>query len=201
MAARRPAGGRQPEPTAPDRAMLAALQSTHQHADTKAGILAAAQGALVGTAGAWNRQAVRAWEHGGWAGAVSAGLLALFALGLAGGAGCLALAVWPRLLRPSGPNRFSFVTLARSPVGTASTCPATGPAAVSAAGAPPDRWPDRYPDRWSQHTAEHRELAETVRFLARVALVKHRFLMAAVVFTTAMGLGEGLFLILRPVLT
>jgi hypothetical protein len=178
--------------------MLAALQSTHQHADTKAGILAAAQGALVGTAGAWNRQAVRAWEHGGWSGAVSAGLLALFALGLTGGAGCLALAVWPRLLRPSGPNRFSFVTLARSPVGTASTCPPTGTAVMpvvgtSAAGSPPDPWSDR--------AAEHRELAETVRFLARVALIKHRFLMAAVVFTTAMGLGEGLFLIMRPVLT
>ena len=164
--------------------MLAALQSTHQHADTKAGILVAAQGALVGTAGAWNRQAALAWEHGGLAGTISASLLVLFALGLSGGAGCLALALWPRLWRPAGPNRFSFVDLARSPVVPASTCPPHGPPA----GPLPDP------------AAERRELAETIRFLAHVAVVKHRFLMGALVFTTAMGLSAGLFLVLRPIL-
>lgn len=184
MTTRRSAGGRQPEPTAPDRLMLTALQSTHQHADTKAGILVAAQGALVGTAGAWNRQAVRAWEHGGLAGAVSASLFVLFALGLSGGAGCLALALWPRLLRPAGRNRFSFVDLARSPVVPASTYPL----------------PARLRDPASDRAAEHKELTEIVRFMARVAVVKHRFLTAALVFTTAMGLSAGLFLALRPVL-
>lgn len=147
-------------------------------------LLVAAQGALVGTAGAWNRQAVRAWEHGGLAGAVSAGLFVLFALGLSGGAGCLALALWPRLFRPAGPNRFSFVDLARSPVVPASAYPQPT--------APPAAVPDR--------EAEHRELTATIRFLARVAVVKHRFLTAALVFTTAMGLSAGLFLVLRPIL-
>lgn len=182
MATRKSAGGIQPEPTAPDRHMLAALQSTHQHADSKIGILAAAQGTLVGTAGVWNRQAVRVWEHGGVAGTISASLLALFVLGLSGGAGCLALALWPRLLRPAAPNRYSFVDLARSPGVPASTYPSATP--------PPDPISDR--------AADDRELAETVRFLAQVAMVKYRFLMGAVVFTTAMGLSAGLFLVLRP---
>ncbi|MFL6110139.1 MAG: hypothetical protein ACJ786_02125 [Catenulispora sp.] len=180
MASRASVGRRQPEPPAPDRHMLAALQSTHQHADAKAGILVAAQGALVGTAGAWNRQAVRAWEHGGWGGAISAGLLVLFALGLSGGVGCLALALWPRLLRPVGPNRFSFVDLARSPAVSASSCPPADPVANPG--------------------GEHLELAETVRFLARVAVVKHQSLRGALLFTTAMGLSAGLFLVLRPML-
>ncbi|MFD0638898.1 hypothetical protein ACFQ9X_52290 [Catenulispora yoronensis] len=43
-------------------------------------------------------------------------------------------------------------------------------------------------------------MAETVRFLARVAVIKHRSLMGAVLFTTVMGLSAGLFLVLRPVL-
>jgi hypothetical protein len=174
--------------------MLAALQSTHQHADTKAGILVAAQGALVGTAGQWNRQAVRAWEHGGWTGAVSAGLLVLFALGLSGGAGCLALTLWPRLQRPAGPNRFSFVDRARSPV--VPVAPVAPVAPVVPAAASPAKAPDDLADR----AVEQRELAETVRFLARVAVVKHRFLMGALAFTTAMGLSAGLFLVLRPAL-
>ena len=163
--------------------MLAALQSTHQHADTKAGILVAAQGALVGTAGAWNRQAALAWEHGGLAGTISASLLVLFALGLSGGAGCLALALG-RACGDRPVRTASASSISRSPVVPASTCPPHGPPA----GPLPDP------------AAERRELAETIRFLAHVAVVKHRFLMGALVFTTAMGLSAGLFLVLRPIL-
>jgi hypothetical protein len=52
----------------PAQYMFTALQTAHQHADAKAGILAAAQVALVGTAGAWSHQAVLAWDRGGVAG-------------------------------------------------------------------------------------------------------------------------------------
>ena len=185
MAARGSAGGGQPEPTAPDRLMLAALQSAHQHADAKAGVLVTVQGILVATAGAWNRQAARTWDQGGWAGTLSAVLLLLFALGLTGGAGCLTLALRPRLLQPVGPNRFSFVDLAHSAAGPASSSRPTAATAASPA---------------ASHTAEHLELAETVRFLARVAVIKYRYLTGAILFTAVTGLSAGLFLALRPIL-
>src|SRR5438552_3914416 len=98
---------KEPVPPAPDRLMLSSLQSTHEHADSKAGILVAAQGLLAGTAGTWNGQAVRAWEHGGLSGTAAGALLVAFTLGLSGGTACLALALRPRLLRPAGPNRYS----------------------------------------------------------------------------------------------
>ncbi|MEY9862939.1 hypothetical protein ABH935_008587 [Catenulispora sp. GAS73] len=184
MAARASAKRRQPEPTAPERLMLAALQNTHQHADAKAGVLVAVQGMIIATAGAWNRQALEAWERGGLPGTVSAALLVLFALGLSGGASCVTLALWPRLLQPAGPNRFSFVDLARGAAGPApwslSPTPATDPVADRA--------------------AEHLELVETVRFLAGVAVIKYRSLMGAVLFTALMGLSGSLLLVLQPIL-
>lgn len=52
-----PSNGAEPE-TRPEQYMFSALHSTHQHADTKAGILAAAQAAMVGTAGSWSGRAL-----------------------------------------------------------------------------------------------------------------------------------------------
>jgi hypothetical protein len=52
----------------PAQYMLTALQTTHQHADAKAGILAAVQAALVGTSGMWIRQSVAVCGQGGAAG-------------------------------------------------------------------------------------------------------------------------------------
>jgi hypothetical protein len=184
VAATGSANRHQPESTPPDRLMLATLQSTHQHADAKAGVLVAVQGMLIATAGAWNRQAVRAWENGGVAGAVSASLLVLFALGLSGSASCLALALRPRLLRPAGPNRFSFIDLARCTPGPASSSPRTTPTA----------------DPVADRLAERLELAEAIQFLARVAVIKYRSLLGAVWCSALMGLSAGLFIVLRPVL-
>lgn len=159
------------------RHMLTALQTTHQHADAKAGVLAAVQVGLVGTAGAWSRQAVHAWERGGAAGGVAATLFVLFVCGMFAGAACLAAALRPRVLRPVGANRYSFAHLARAADGAA-------PA--------PDEAPDEAADR--------RELAQTVRFLAGVALVKFRCLTGAVACTAVMGVCAGLLVVLRPVL-
>ena len=99
----------------PAQYMFTALQTTHQHADAKAGILAAAQAALAGTAGAWSRQAVLAWERGGAAGVFAGALLALFVCGLIGGVVSLAAVLSPRLLRDPAVNRYSFVQLASGP--------------------------------------------------------------------------------------
>ncbi|MGW1140551.1 hypothetical protein, partial [Streptomyces zhihengii] len=99
----------------PAQYMFAALHATHQQADAKAGILAAAQAALAGTAGAWTRQAVLLWDRGGASGAFAGVLLALFVCGLAGGVVSLAAALSPRLLRDGGVNRYSFVHLASGP--------------------------------------------------------------------------------------
>ncbi|MFH9587068.1 Pycsar system effector family protein [Streptomyces luteogriseus] len=161
----------------PAQFMFSALQTTHQHADTKAGILAAAQAALVGTAGYWSAPALRAASAGGPA-AVAAGLLlALFLCAMFGGAGFLAATLRPRVLRPDGANRYSFVHLASGP----DILPARGPG-------------DRDTDR------ERSELSQTIRFLSQVAVRKYRCVTAAVVCTAVMGLSAGLLVVLRPVL-
>jgi hypothetical protein len=157
--------------------MFATLQTTHQHADSKAGILAAAQVALAGTAGAWSRQAVLAWERGGVAGVFAGALLALFVCGLVGGVVSLAAVLSPRLLRGPAAGRYSFVQLA------------SGPDILPAEGTCLDEAADR------------RELSHTVRFLARVAIRKYRWLVGAVVCTAVMGANAGLGVILLPVLT
>ncbi|MCD9880544.1 Pycsar system effector family protein [Streptomyces guryensis] len=162
----------------PAQYMFTALQTTHQHADTKAGILAAAQAALVGTAGVWSGRALHAAGRGGAAGVLAGTLLALFLCGLFGGAGFLAATLRPRVLRPAGANRYSFVHLA------------SGPDILSA---------DGEPDA-ADVALERRELSQTVRFLAQVAVRKYRCLTAAVVCTAVMGVSAGLLVVLRPVL-
>lgn len=163
----------------PAQYMFTALHTTHQHADTKAGVLAAAQAALAGTAGAWGHKAVSAWDRGGVAGVFAGALLALFVCGLIGGVVSLAAALRPRLLRDGEANRYSFVQLASGQV------------------IPPAEDTDEDEDE----AADRRELARTVRFLARVAVRKYRWLARAVVCTAAMGVTAGLGVLLLPALS
>lgn len=157
----------------PARYMFSTLHTTHQHADAKAGILAAAQAALVGTAGVWSHQAALAWERGGAAGVVAGVLLALFVCGLIGGVVSLAAALSPRLLRDPYVNRYSFVQLA------------AGPDILPCDGTRPDEAADR------------QELSRTVRFLARVAVRKYRWLTRALICTAVMGAAAGLGVVLQ----
>ncbi|MEV7556616.1 Pycsar system effector family protein [Streptomyces sp. NPDC048331] len=176
MAAPTPAGGG-PGPTS--RTMLTVLQTTHQHADAKAGILSAVQAALVGTAGTWSEAAFDGWRRGGPLGVLAGVLLTLFACGLFGGAASLALALRPRVWRPTGTNGYSFVRLA------AASDPSPSATGITAGAA----------------TAEdERQLAAVVRFLSDVALRKYRCVTAAVVCTAVMGATAGLCLLLRPLL-
>ncbi|MFF8591992.1 Pycsar system effector family protein [Streptomyces sp. NPDC015220] len=158
-------------------AMLPVLQTAHQHADAKAGILSAVQAALVGTAGAWSEAALDGWRRGGPLGWAAGVLLVLFACGLFGGATSLALALRPRIWRPVGANDYSFVRLAAVPVES----PLTAPAAAD-------------PDE------DARQMRAMIRFLAEVALRKYRCVTAAVVCTAVMGTAAGLCLLLRPIL-
>ncbi|KUN99361.1 Pycsar system effector family protein [Streptomyces caeruleatus] len=165
----------------PAQYMLTALQTTHQHADAKAGILAAVQAALVGTSGTWIRQSVAVCGQGGAAGVYAGTLLALFVCGLVAGAVTLAAAVRPRLLRGSADsNRYSFVQLASGP---------------DLAGTPPTGTPA------ADEAADRLELSHTLRFLARVAVRKYRWLTGTVVCTAVMGVSAGLSVALLPVLS
>ncbi|MGW7330774.1 Pycsar system effector family protein [Streptomyces sp. NPDC054840] len=183
-AAPTPAGG---GPGPASRTMPAVLQTTHQHADAKAGILSAVQAALVGTAGAWSEAAFDGWRRGGPLGWLAGVLLALFACGLFGGAASLALALRPRVWRPTGPNDYSFVRLAAA---SDPPPPATdiAPGIVTATAT-------------ATATAEdERQLHAVIRFLSDVALRKYRCVTAAVVCTAVMGTSAGLCLLLRPLL-
>jgi hypothetical protein len=160
----------------PAQYMFTALQTTHQHADSKAGILAAAQAALVGTSGVWGRRAVLTCTQGGAAGALDGMLLALFVCGLMGGAVSLAAVLSPRMLRGQGTNRYSFVHLA------------SGSDILPAEGTRMDE------------SADRRELSQTVRFLAHVAVRKYRWLAVAVTCTAVMGASAGLSVILQTAL-
>jgi hypothetical protein len=166
----------------PAQYMFTTLHTTHQHADTKAGILAAAQAAMAGTAGTWSHGAVRAWEQGGAAGALAATLLALFVCGLIGGAVSLAATLNPRMLRSPDANRYSFTHLA------------SGPDILPSRAARPDT------DLDSDEATDRRELSQTVRFLAQVAVDKYRWLARAVVCTAVMGVSAGLSVTLQPTL-
>ncbi|MFC9267646.1 hypothetical protein ACFTXJ_07750 [Streptomyces zhihengii] len=187
----------------PAQYMFAALHATHQQADAKAGILAAAQAALAGTAGAWTRQAVLLWDRGGASGAFAGVLLALFVCGLAGGVVSLAAALSPRLLRDGGVNRYSFVHLASGPdilpaedTPGAASRGASGGGAGDAAGGASDG--GGAGDLSGDEAAERRELSLTVRFLAHVAVRKYRCLTVAVACTAAMGVSAGLGVVLLP---
>ena len=169
----------------PARYMFTALQTTHQHADAKAGVLAAVQAVLVGTAPWWSGPALRAVRDGGAPGVLAGVLLALFLGALFAGAGFLAAALRPRVLRPGGANRYSFVHLATGP----DILPPT---------APPGDGDEAEEDEVAR---ERRELSETVRFLARVAVSKYRRLTGAVVCTAVMGVSAGLLVVVRPLLS
>ncbi|MFD0073393.1 Pycsar system effector family protein [Streptomyces sp. NPDC127166] len=157
--------------------MLPALQTAHQHADAKAGILSAVQAALVGTAGAWSEAALDGWRRGGPLGWTAGVLLFLFACGLFGGAASLALALRPRVWRPTGPNDYSFVQLAAAPLPSPLAAPVPTPS-----------------------DEDERQLRAMIRFLSEVALRKYRCVTAAVACTAVMGTTAGLCLLLRPLL-
>lgn len=181
------AGGRVPYTGAdrdsrPAQYMFTALQTTHQHADAKAGVLAAVQATLVGTAPWWSRAALHAVRDGGPPGVLAGALLALFLGALFAGAGFLAAALRPRVLRPGCGNRYSFVHLA------------TGPDILPSVAPPAD-------GEGAEAARERRELSQTVRFLARVAVSKYRCLTGAVVCTAVMGVGAALLVVLRPLLS
>ncbi|MFJ9380126.1 Pycsar system effector family protein [Streptomyces sp. NPDC101455] len=163
--------------TRPEQYMFSALHSTHQHADTKAGILAAAQAAMVGTAGSWSGRALHTAQGGGIRGVVAGSLLILFVCGLLGGAVFLAATLHPRVMRPHGVNRYSFVHLA------------AGPDILPPAG------------HSDEEERLRQELSYTIRFLARVAVRKYLCLTAAVLCTTTMGVSAGLLVVARPLLT
>ncbi len=167
-------------PTPASHRMLPILQTAHQHADAKAGILSAVQAALVGTAGAWSEAAVDGWRRGGPLGWTAGVLLILFACGLFGGAASLALALRPRVWRSTGPNDYSFAQLAAA---TDPPRPAPAPAPTPTSAAEDDR-----------------QLRAMIRFLSDVALRKYRCVTAAVVCTAVMGTTAGLCLLLRPAL-
>ncbi|MEV0640890.1 hypothetical protein AB0I77_39385 [Streptomyces sp. NPDC050619] len=170
----------------PAQYMFTALHTTHQHADTKAGILAAVQATLAGTAGTWSRAAVRACEQSGAAGAFAGTLLALFVCGLIGGTVSLAATLVPRMMRSPDVNRYSFAHLS------------SGPDILPSGGPRTDSEPDSASD--SEEAAERRELSQTVRFLAQVAMDKYRWLARAVVCTAVMGASAGLSVTLQPIL-
>lgn len=159
----------------PVQYMFTALQTTHQHADAKAGILVVVQAGLAGTAGSWSHEALVICERGGTAGVFAGTLLALFVCGLIGGAVSLAATLVPRLLRGPAVNRYGFRHLA------------SGPDILPA-------------EAHSDEAAERGELSHTVRFLALVAVRKYRWLARAVVCTAAMGASAGLSVALQPLL-
>jgi hypothetical protein len=157
--------------------MLAVLQTAHQHADAKAGILSAVQAALVGTAGAWSEPAFDAWRRGDALGWTAGVLLLAFGCGLLGGAVSLALALRPRVWRADGPNDYSFVRLAAAAAPSPLAAPEVTPSAE-----------------------DQRQLREMLRFLSGVALRKYRCVTAAVTCTAVMGTAAGACLLLRPLL-
>lgn len=162
----------------PAHYMFTALHTTHQHADTKAGILAAAQVALGGTAGAWSPRAVLVWDRGGAAGVFAGALLALFVCGLIGGVVSVAASLRPRVLRGRAVNRYSFVYLASGP----------------------DILPPVDGVQPEEEEAHRRELSRTVRLLALIAVHKYRWLAGAMACTAVMGVSAGLSVTLLPLL-
>jgi hypothetical protein len=169
-------GPPQPDPSGDPAAMLSSLQTTHQLADSKAGVLAGVQAALIVSFGTWARSAREAWAHEGF-GAVSLdALVALFVVAFLSGVTCLALVLRPRLWLPASFNRYSVHVLAST---MAVPRDATGedPAARARA-----------------------EMWEACRFLATVTVTKCRYVTAAVLCTAVMAAAAGVSLLLRAFL-
>ncbi|MGA5321259.1 hypothetical protein ACPCIU_12540 [Streptomyces seoulensis] len=148
--------------------MLTSLQTTHQLADGKAGVLAGVQAALVVSFGPWVRTARSSWAQHAASGVLLDTLVVLFAVAFVTGVGCLALVLRPRLWRPASFNRFSVRALS----GSAPT-PIAQPGPQSA------------------------ELWEACRFMAAITVTKCRYAAAAIACTAGMAITAGLCVLLR----
>ncbi|MFE2064942.1 hypothetical protein ACFXDH_21520 [Streptomyces sp. NPDC059467] len=179
--AHEPHGGGPPQPdwSGDPAVMLVSLQTTHQLADGKAGILAGVQAALVVPFGPWARTARQSWAHSVLGSVLLDGLCVLFAAAFLGGVVCLALVLKPRLWQPASFNRYSVRALM-----DAVTVPPPGPAPQGGAGGDPAG-------------GERAELWQACRFLAKVTVTKCRYTAAAVACTAVMATTAGLCLILR----
>ncbi|MEU0072110.1 hypothetical protein ABZ027_21560 [Streptomyces sp. NPDC006332] len=171
-----PDGGGSPRPdqSGDPAAMLASLQTTHQLADGKAGVLAGVQAALVVSFGSWVRSARDTWAHEAFGVVLLDTLVVLFAVAFLSGVTCLALVLRPRLWRPASFNRYSVHVLSRAASAVPQGAPGEDPAARARA-----------------------ELWEACRFLAAVTVTKCRYATAAVVCTAVMAAAAGLCLLLR----
>ncbi|WP_406740205.1 hypothetical protein [Streptomyces atratus] len=148
------------------------LQASAQFADTKVGILGAVQAGLMATAIPHGGVVHEAWEHGGPAAWVAAGLLLLHVAAFLPAVYCVVQALRPRLGPPPTPNRFSLPLLAISD------------------GTPPP------PDEES----ERKEIWQLIPVLAQVAMIKHRYITRGVIWTGLMTVTSGLFFLAGPLL-
>jgi hypothetical protein len=155
--------------------MLASLQTTHQLADGKAGILAGVQAALVVSFGPWVRMARDGWGHRAFGGILLDALAALFAVAFLVGVACVALVLRPRLWRPSAFNRYSVHAMSR-----AATAPPGGAGGDPAVQAGAELW-------------------DVCRFLAAVTVTKCRWATAGLACTALMAATAGLCVLLRAV--
>jgi hypothetical protein len=177
-------GPRGDGPSQPDRSgdpavMLASLQTTHQLADGKAGILVGVHAVLVVPFGPWVRTARHSWAHSAFGSTLLDGLVALFVVAFLAGVTCIALVLKPRLWRPTSFNRYSVRALM-----DAAVVPPPGPMPQGGAS-------DDLAGR------ERAELWQACCFLATVTVTKCRYTTAAVACTTVMATTAGLCLILR----
>ncbi|MFI1014657.1 hypothetical protein [Streptomyces sp. NPDC020965] len=210
------AAGAAPELSGDPGATLTSLHTTHQLADGKVGILAGVQAALVAACGPWAGAAHRTWADGGPTAVLFAALFALFVIGFLGGVICLALALRPRLWRPTAGNRFGYrdlagvrasvsprrprltgVTAGASATMTSSAAVTSGAGMTSDAGVASGAGATAPPTTEQDDARERVELWHVCRFLASVTIVKCRYLDAALACTTVMAAVAGLSLLLR----
>ncbi|MFJ8333266.1 hypothetical protein [Streptomyces sp. NPDC094437] len=152
--------------------VYASLQASAQFADTKVGILGAVQGGLMATAVPQGGVVREAWERGGPASWIAAGLLLLHVAAFLPAVYCVVQALRPRLGPPPTPNRFSLPLLA------------------VADGTPPP------PDE----DIERAEIWQLIPVLARVTMAKHRYITRGVVWTGLMAVTAGLSFLAGPLL-
>ncbi|MFF4604983.1 hypothetical protein ACFY12_19900 [Streptomyces sp. NPDC001339] len=153
-------------------AVYTSLQASAQFADTKVGILGAAQAALMATAVPQGGVVREAWARGGPAAWIAVALLVLHVTAFLPGVYCVVQALRPRLAPPPAPNRFSLPLLA------------------AADGTPPP----------ADENSEREEIWQLIPVLARVVMAKHRYIARGVVWTGLMAVAAGLSFLAGPLL-